>query len=279
MLVAVAFCASGLAIASISIDRYLQLCHGVNKSWQFTLMLVVITWLISTVLPAIFVYTNLPDSVMLVSKMFCIPNFISNNPSERAWMYALVTAVFLCFTIVIFCYWSIYAMYVSSLKRRFKLRKSQRIVQLPPKLSANATKLLYKFAVISGTYIATFLPITLLFIGWLATRIVISNAVFLILFSIHMLSPVLNPYLLYFLDARLKITVNEMLRFDQRRNRNQKPNNTDLPLPPLPPKLAPNAPSQTISQNRDCLVELDAHMNPIAKEAGTFLAPVDTQRE
>lgn len=270
MLVAVAFCASGLAISTISIDRYLQLCLGVNKSWQFTLLLLVITWLISTVLPAIFVYTNLPDSVMLVSRMFCIPNFISNNPSVRAWMYLLVTAVFLCFSIVIFCYWSIYDMYVSSLKRRFQLRKSQRVVKLPPKLSANASKLLYKFAVISGTYIATFMPITLLFMVWLADpSLMISNAVFIILFSIHILSPVLNPYLLYFLDARLKITVNGMLRLD-RRMRNQKPNTTDLQLPRLP-KLAPNAHGQTIGQN-SCTVELDANMNPIAKEAGTFLA-------
>jgi hypothetical protein len=166
-------------------------------------------WITSLVCPALMLFPNLPDSVMLVVLAVCLPNFISDNSSVRVWLFFLVAGALSSIFIVFFCYGSIYHMYVRALKRRFQ--RGQKNFKLPARLSANASNLLLKFGIISGAYVATFLPIIILFIVLLVKPIVISEVWYVSLIVIHQLSSVLNPYLLYFLDARLKLTINEML--------------------------------------------------------------------
>jgi hypothetical protein len=226
-------------------------------------------WITVLVFPALLLFPNIPDSVMLVVRVVCLPNFSSQNSSVRAWLFFYVAAAFLSIFIVFFCYGSIYHMYVRALKRRFQ-RRGQKNFKLPAKLSANASNLLFKFGIISGTYVATFLPITILLIILLVKPIVVSEGWYVGLIVIHLLSSVLNPSILYFLDARLKLTINEMLginRFFKKTDGPAAACNIHAPNP-----KPTNA--QVLDQQRKIndVVELDVHINPGAKKVDTFEA-------
>lgn len=79
-------------------------------------------------------------------------------------------------------------------------------------LSNNARKLLMKFAVICGsTFVFTF-PLVCLVIYYVITRNEVSAAVSYSIIVFTGMSSVVNPCLLYFLDARIKNTINDTMR-------------------------------------------------------------------
>jgi hypothetical protein len=160
-------------------------------------------------------------------------------------------------------------MYVRALKKRFQ-RRGEKNFKLPAKLSANASNLLFKFEIISGVFVGTFLPITILFIILLVKPITINDGWYAGLFLIHLFSPLLNPYILYFLDARLKLTINEMLginRFFKKTDVTGAARHVHAPKP-----MPTNA--QEMDQHHEIrnAVEMDT---PSKKKPDTF-EPVDT---
>lgn len=113
----------------------------------------------------------------------------------------LAFTFFLCL-VVAFSYYSIYSMYTN--------QKHDRNGKLPKKLSENAKRLLLKFSVISGLFYALFLPAVGLFAYMLITSKDVPWTTYLPILVVFELSPAINPVLLYFLDARLRISVKEM---------------------------------------------------------------------
>lgn len=63
--ISIGFCASGLSVVVIALDRYLLMCHSFHKSWSKTLALLLAGWGVALIFPVVAMFTNLPDFVMV----------------------------------------------------------------------------------------------------------------------------------------------------------------------------------------------------------------------
>ena len=69
LFLAIGFCASGLSVVVIALDRYLLMCYNFHKSWSKTLTLLLIGWGIAIIFPVVGMFTNLPDFVMVTGEV------------------------------------------------------------------------------------------------------------------------------------------------------------------------------------------------------------------
>ena len=250
-IITVAFCASGMHVVIISIDRYLLMCHGFHKTWSKTLILLWISWGVSLVFPSLAMFSNLPDFVLLLNGMVCIPNFVSRESGTRGWLIFALVLIYIAFATIIFSYSAVYIKYTRLKMKIFErqnqlpeLEPSEAIVesshddqnlkspqkglqlssslrrprkrtlekpQLPPELSSLALKLLFKFLIICGTFFICFLPLTIVFIDMVAFGSVPNEWTYFVVTKLFECTPLANALLLYNLDAKMKRSVNEML--------------------------------------------------------------------
>lgn len=124
--ITVAFCSSGMHVVIISLDRYLLMCHGFHKNWSKTLILLCISWGVSLVFPSLAMFSNLPDFVLLVNGLVCIPNFVSRQEVTRGWLIFALVLIYIAFSTIIFCYCAVYIKYT-----RLKMKIFERQNQLP----------------------------------------------------------------------------------------------------------------------------------------------------
>jgi hypothetical protein len=205
-LVIVSFAGSGLSVVMMSLDRYLQLCHGFEKSWRLTMGLQFVIWCVALVFPSLALFTSglsLPDTMMLSAGLYCLPNFATGNVVYRTWLCIGLSLIFGAFFLVAFCYFNIFSMYVA------KKRGKNRAWKL--KMDPMSKKLLFKFAMITGSYFVFFAPLASVFIVMVATGRDASWQSIYTLALFYQLCPLTNPLLLYFLDARLYHSVNDLL--------------------------------------------------------------------
>ena len=165
--------------------------------------------------------------------------------------------------ILVFCYTNVFFTYNSIL-----LRKQKRPAKAATALSENSKKLLYKLCVLTANFVITFIPLVASFVVMMATEAEINDtmeAVVLLNFEIGLF---LNPLLIYLLDAKMKLAVNEL--FGIRRNSLQtvpkkKEQADQIKLKDLPPPIAapiaPTAPTASIVH--DTVIE-DTQKIPIA---------------
>lgn len=202
----VSFAGSGMSFVLMSVDRYLQLCHGYDKSWSMTFMLQLVLWVIAIVFPSLALFTSgldMGDSMMLAGNgLFCLPNFATGNTSLRVWLTMGVIMILLAFVVIVYCYSSIFLMYISK-KRRGK--KPTRSI-----LDKNSRKLLFKFALITSSFYFFFTPCLALFIYILATGKDVSWQILYTFALFYQFCPLCNPLLQYFMDARLRMSMNDI---------------------------------------------------------------------
>ena len=107
--------------------------------------------------------------------------------------------------IVVFCYGNVFYKYNSILLRKQK-RNAKSVLALPDQ----SKKLLYKLCFLTGNFFITFIPIAVSFVVMMATKAEINNETELIVMTIYEIGLLLNPILIYLLDAKMKLSVNEM---------------------------------------------------------------------
>ena len=204
-IVSISFCALGLSNVAISLDRYLSFVHGFEKSYKKTLLLLFTAWTIAVASPLIMVLTKLPLSVDLVVDMICMPDFTSSDPSIRGWSIFCVTAIMMAMLTIVFCYTAIYRFYTMKRKSAGTKQKSHR--------------LLVKFCIITCAFVMYLLPLFSIFVSMIATSQQPDPLFFFLATLVFQSGSLLNPILFYFLDARVKRSVNEMFSiFAWRRN-------------------------------------------------------------
>ena len=191
-IIIVSFAGSGMSFVLMSVDRYLQLCHGFEKSWSMTFMLQLVLWTIAIVFPSLALFTSgldMGDSMMLAGNgLFCLPNFATRNTSLRVWLTMGVTMILLAFVVIVYCYSSIFLMYISK-KRRGKKATAA--------LDKNSRKLLFKSALITLCYYFFFTPCLGLFIYILATEKDVSWQILYTFALFYQFCPLCNPLTLW----------------------------------------------------------------------------------
>ena len=241
--ITVAFCASGLSTAIIGIDRVLVFNLGIETSWTKTSILLSIVWgkqlifmymlspLIfhfyikqgtSIIFPVFAILLNAPDSVLLVSGVFCVPNFTSSVPSTRYWLIFALFCIFLCMSTIVASYSAIFLKYLRAIRKRDDLLNDGVVSvgsvvpsSITAPIPAPALKLLKKCAAISGCFVLCWLPIDLTLLYMSITQREPSWHYILTVSLIYEMNPFLNPVILYFCDARIKISVNELTGLDR----------------------------------------------------------------
>lgn len=107
--------------------------------------------------------------------------------------------------IVVFCYGNVFYKYNSIL-----LRKQRRSAKAVLALPVQSKKLLCKLCVLTANYLITFLPITLTFAVMMGSKAEIDDNAVLGVDAIFDIGLLVNPMLIYFLDAKMKLSVNDM---------------------------------------------------------------------
>ena len=224
-IVTIGFCSSGMHVVIMSLDRYLLMCHGFHKSWSKTMMLLCLCWGVSLIFPCLATFTNIPHFAALIDGLYCVPNFASRESGTRGWLIFALVLIYLAFATIIYCYSAVYIKYTQLKMKSFakqnqvssndnvKQLKQQTIqpLQLPPELSSLALKLLFKFITICAFFLACFLPLTTGCIYMTVYYTLPNQWVFFTVVKIFECSPLVNAFLLYHLDAKMKRSVNEMV--------------------------------------------------------------------
>lgn len=201
-IISISFCALGLSNVAISLDRYLSFVHGFEKSYKKTLLLLSTAWTIAVASPLIMIITKLPLSVDLIADMVCMPDFASSDPYIRGWLIFCATAIMMAMLTIVFCYTAIYRFYIST-PRALRRKNSAGTKQ-------KSHRLLVKFCIITCAFVIYLLPLLSLFVSMLATSQQPSSLFFFLATLVFQSGSLLNPILFYFLDARVKRSVNEM---------------------------------------------------------------------
>ena len=204
----VGFCASGLSVVVIAMDRYLLMCHGYFASWSKTGILLLICWFIGLVFPAFVIFPTLPNSIMLANGFVCFPNFTSKDSLIHGLLLMALLMILLTKLIVVFCYGNVFYKYNSILLRKQK-RNDKAVLALPEQ----SKKLLYRLCFLTGNYFFTFIPISVTFAVMMGSKAEINDNAALIVITIFEIGLLLNPILIYLLDAKMKLSVNEMFDF------------------------------------------------------------------
>ena len=190
----------------IALDRYLLICHGYFTSWSKTAVLVLITWSISLVVPALM---TLPESILLVNGIICNPNFISRDPLTAGLLQMGVALLCLAATILVFCYANVFFKYQYMLRRKEGGGEMSRNEETA--LSPKSKLLLKKLVLITANYLFTFSPYIVSFLIMIATKAEPDTTFETVVVTVFEIGMLLNPILIYILDAKMKRSVNQML--------------------------------------------------------------------
>ena len=205
----VAWISLGLSSSALAMDRYLLIRKGFEKSKTKTTILVGVAWFVSLFFPALFIFTNLPDSVALYANTVCFPNFLSLDYRIYGYLYTFIIFVFLSQIIQILCYADIYYFYLNSLRKR----NPQPTAPNPNMKSISfatpkpAIKLLKKFAVVNAHSLIFVTPLVCIFCYMLITRKEASWPFFYAGFYSYEIMSVLNPLVMYYMDAHIRNSV------------------------------------------------------------------------
>ena len=198
-----------MSVVVIALDRYLLMCHGFFASWLKTGILLLICWIIALVAPAILIFPTLPNSIIVANGIVCYPNFSSEDGLIQGMLLvALIIILVACLTIV-FCYANVFLKYQSMLRRKEDGGEMSRNEEAT--LSPKSKKLLKKLVLITATFLVTFAPFVISFFVMLATKAEINDNAHIVVLSIFVVGLLLNPILIYVLDAKMKRSVNEIL--------------------------------------------------------------------
>ena len=205
----IGFCASGMSVVVIALDRYLLICHGFFTSWSKTGILLLISWFIALVVPAVLIFPTLPNSVILANGIICYPDFTSKDPIIGGLLKMGIS--FLCLAVVIvgFCYGNVFLQYQSLLRR--KEGGGEMSHKENTALSPKSKLLLKKLVLITANFIATFTPFVITSFFMMANNAEIDESAELVVITIFEIGLLVNPILIYLLDAKMKRSVNEML--------------------------------------------------------------------
>ena len=170
------------------------------------------------------------------------------------------------FVIVIFCYANVFYKYNSML-----LRKQKRSAHAATILSEKSKKLLFKLCVLTANFMITFLPFVVCLAVMMATEAEVPDSVSEVIFLIFEIGLFLNPILIYLLDAKMRLSVDEMFGLYKKKIVDRVNDRVDqIELKDLPATQAP--------QNR----EKTAAMSPSVLRANSLqlkspISPADTQ--
>ena len=204
-ILSVGFCASGMSVVVIALDRYLLMCHGYFASWTKTACLLLICWFASLVGPALVIFPTLPDSIFLANGGLCYPNYTSQDPLIKEILLGSIFILLLAILTTVVCYGNVFYKYNSTL-----LRKQKQGAKATAKLPEKSKKLLYKLCILTANYLITFTPLVVSLIVMMATQAEIPDAASEVLTLIFEIGLSLNPLLIYLLDAKMKLSVNEL---------------------------------------------------------------------
>ena len=185
------------------------MCHGYFASWSKTGLLILICWLVALAAPAFVIFPTLPNSIILANGATCYPNFTSQDPIIKGVLLIAVMLMFSTGLIMVFCYTSVFIKYQSILRRKEGGGEISRNEETA--LSPKSKLLLKKLVLITMTSIATFQPIVISFAVMLATKAEIHDNAQTVVLTIFEIGLLINPTLIYHLDAKLKRSVNEIL--------------------------------------------------------------------
>ena len=205
--ISVGFCASGLSVVVIALDRYLLMCHGYFASWSKTGILVLICWFIALVFPALVIFPTLPDSIILANGLLCHPNYTSQSSITKGILLTVVLSITFAVLILIFSYASVFYKYNSILLRKQK-RQAKALT-----LSEKSQKLLFKLCILTANTLISFIPLLVYFIAMMISQADAPEPAFLFILFIFEIGLFLNPILIYLLDAKMKLSVDEMFGF------------------------------------------------------------------
>ena len=107
--------------------------------------------------------------------------------------------------IMVFCYTTVFYTYSS-----IQLRKKRRLAKAQTTLTENSKKLLYKLCLLTANFVMTFIPVLVSMIFMIATETEIPDTVAAVILLIFEICLFLNPLLIYLLDAKMKLSVNEL---------------------------------------------------------------------
>lgn len=217
--ITVGFCASGLSVVIIALDRYLLMCHGYFTSWSKTGILLLICWFISLVVPALLIFPTLPDSIIFANEVICYPNFASKDPLINGMLLPGILIIIVAIGIMVFCYANVFYTYNSIL-----LRKHKKLAKKDATLSDKSKKLLYKLCILTANFLITFVPLVVNFGIMMTTHRDIPNLAGQLIVLVFEIGLLLNPILIYSLDATMKVSVNEMFGVDLFRGRGMNTN-------------------------------------------------------
>lgn len=117
--------------------------------------------------------------------------------------------IYSAFAAVVFCYGSVFYKYAAVLRKKEQFDDGSDTSELQlQKLPGNAKRLLYKFSIISVCFFVSFLPLSFSFLYMLATNNDTPWQYTLFCDILLLISPVINPVLIYLLDAKMKMSIN-----------------------------------------------------------------------
>ena len=193
----------------IALDRYLLICHGYFASWSKTGMLLLIGWFVASVFPALVIFPILPNSIILANGIMCYPNFTSQDPIIGGLHIMTLSIISLALLTVVFCYTNVFLKYQSMLRRKEGGGEMSRNEETA--LSSKSKKLLKKLVLITTTFLVTFAPFVISFFVMMATKSEVHDNVEIVVITIYEVGLLLNPILIYLLDAKMKRSVNDIL--------------------------------------------------------------------
>jgi hypothetical protein len=202
-----------MSVVIIAIDRYLLICHGYYASWSKTGMLVLGLWFISLAFPAAILFPILPNSVILANGLLCYPNYASNDQLKKAIFIMAIGTAYSAMLLVACSYANVFVKYNTLLKRREGGQEMSQNESVA--LSPKSKLLLKKLVMLTANYICSFLPHVLVQTTMLAIEAEVPELVAVVALLIFAIGLFLNPLLIYFLDAKMKQSVNQMLGLDK----------------------------------------------------------------
>lgn len=146
---------------------------------------------------------------MLANRILCYPNLTSRDPLTVGLLQTGLGLMLLAVVTLVFCYTNVFLKYQFIIRRNEgggEMSQNERAA-----ISPKSKKLLKKLVLITANSLATFAPFVISIFVMLATKAEIDDNAEMVVLTIFELGLLLNPILIYLLDAKMKGSVNEML--------------------------------------------------------------------
>ena len=198
-----------MSVVVIALDRYLLMCHGYFTTWSKTCGLLLICWFFALILPSLVILILPPDGILLANGAICHPNFTSRDPIISGLLGMSLSLILLALAIVVFCYANVFLKYQSMLRRKEcggEMNQAEHAA-----LSPKSAKLLKKLFLITANFLLTFAPFATSFFVMMATKAELDDHSAIVVIMIYLIGLLMNPILIYLLDAKMQRSVNDLL--------------------------------------------------------------------